>query len=361
MAQRKKAAPAQPAHADRHHDICSPSTLARRAACPGSAAAEAGLPDEPSKYAEEGTRQHELLELLLTFHKNGTKFDDVLKSCSTDREIIAEIELLLEQIGIDWETDTVHTERRVNLAHLGIEEGGVCDIIVVHPDNLIEVWDYKSGRTPVSANNNLQLLAYLAGACLDLGGEPLRVGIIQRGIGATSCNVSAEELAEAEQRIASIVDAAMQPDAPRVAGDHCRYCKASGNCYAINNTRAELERIEPATIDETLAALDDAALADFASKLSAVTAWCERARQALDAQILAGREVSGYRVVSGRKTQKWRDGAQEDIIALCGEHQVDPLVLASPAQIIKQLPKSAQEQISQYIEVSIGEPYVKKG
>lgn len=42
------------------HDLNGPSRLYMRAACPGSANAERGLPEETSEAAAEGTRLHEI-------------------------------------------------------------------------------------------------------------------------------------------------------------------------------------------------------------------------------------------------------------------------------------------------------------
>ena len=42
------------------HSVLSPSGAHRWMRCPGSIAAESGMPDTSSKYAAEGTAAHEL-------------------------------------------------------------------------------------------------------------------------------------------------------------------------------------------------------------------------------------------------------------------------------------------------------------
>lgn len=346
-------------HTDRVHDLYSPSALSRRIACPGSARLEDGLPQTTSKSAEEGTRQHEILQNYVESMTGKATLDAAI----TDRETLAEIVALVNQIDIDWQEDRVLTETRVDLSHLGIERGGICDLIILRADGTVEAWDYKSGRYPVSPVNNTQLLAYLSGAvrlpdARNDGG--MRVGIIQRNIGASFVDVTADELDEAEDTIIRAIELCKHPAAPLAAGDHCKFCRARGTCPQVNATTTALLETAPETLAAVIDAMPDAALVDWETKLSAVEAWCKFARETFNDAILAGRAVPGFRIGSGPSRRSWADGAEHAVADICGEHQVDPMVLASPAQIEKMLPKDARAALAAYIVKTDGSPCVKK-
>jgi hypothetical protein len=96
------------------------------------------------------------------------------------------------------------------------------------------VVDFKSGRGQYEdAPNNLQLRAN--GVLLWIHHkrkiEPVHVGLIQPLAGKpTIATYSARDLELAEKQLWQILDAADAPDAPLVAGAHCKYCPAKIKC-----------------------------------------------------------------------------------------------------------------------------------
>jgi hypothetical protein len=349
------------------HDLNSPSRLAQRRSCPGSANAERGLKDVPNKYAEEGTRQHELFKAYLDAVTQG---NPTPKVTAKDADILGEIITMVERIGI-YDGDVVLTEQHVDLSHLGITDGGTIDLIIIRASGEIIVADLKTGRSIVDVNGNWQLLAYLSGVVTaqrhvrEIG--KLTVAILQPCAGVSMCEVSADELAIAEDDIRDTIEATKSPVAQRIAGTHCKWCLARGTCKATEEASAEIERIDPAalSIDDTLRAMTDQQAALFFARVAAVEARLDLITTARNRLILAGElTVDGCRVMNGKRTYGWTPDAEGTLVEVATAAGVEPeqfFTMVSVAQAKKLLPKYAHAQLAAVVTEKISDPYVMKG
>ncbi len=219
------------------HALNSPSTLHRRLACPGSANAEKDLPDTTSKYAEEGTKAHEIAAALLlgqTAEIDAEPAEDLLSSV---QQYVDTVQATVASLG-----GHLIVEQQVDYslyAPAGMDAHGTLDSAVISNDVLV-ICDYKHGRgVPVFATDNPQLRAYALGVHslygLAYDYERVRLEIHQPRIG----NHSTEELSVAElerwghEVLRPGLEATLDPDAVRVAGDHCTFCKARGSCQRL--------------------------------------------------------------------------------------------------------------------------------
>lgn len=270
MAAPKKTIPIVPVDVDAPaHAVLSPSASERWIACPGSISACDGIPEKPSnKFAAEGTAAHSLLEVCLTLDQEPDEFVglEVEPGWKVTEEMAAAV-----GVALDWVRDTMkaipslrlHAESRVKPGPLiGLNDGeceGTADIIL-EDGRLCIVADFKYGAgVYVEVNDNPQIKLYCAGA-RERNGKPFfkyRAVIIQpRNYANNGRMVREAHLTETDlvhwlqKTVKPSAHAALKPDAPRKAGDHCRWCRANGNCrtfarFAANAAATEFSPVDP--------------------------------------------------------------------------------------------------------------------
>ena len=239
--------------------LTSSSNLRQRELCPGSAAAEEGIPNQDNVYSSEGTLMHEhdanpekdrsgLTEEQQNTLKLARQLDDEIFSA-----IISEMEIDQNEPFVEG-----HEEERWFRKGFKSLFVGHNDYHIFYPNlGLVIVIDKKFGRTPVTgAESNRQLMSYavMAGEAVDakhviVAVNQPRVAFDER---VTVAHYDREALKAAKELIISIYDNAHnadgspRQDAPRVAGEEqCRWCKAKLSCDAY---RAKYEiLVEPAS------------------------------------------------------------------------------------------------------------------
>lgn len=205
--------------------LTSASNAHRREACPGSARMEDGLPDIKTKESEQGDRLHDFSahpeyerQLLSPEEQDLLRTADQLEAQAFDA------------IGLLGEYEET---REVELGDELI--GGHPDLLrIYHHSKISVITDRKFGWAPVDrAEVNLQLRVYAV-----LAPTPdVYVGILQpratRENRVTVARYNIDSKAAARKQIAAIMEACEDPDAPLVAGEHCRYCRARMICPAL--------------------------------------------------------------------------------------------------------------------------------
>ena len=327
----------------RAHDACSPSSLARRLACPGSMAAEEGLPDLPSKYSEEGDIAHELLEALVGQGHRPKGYLDYPGMYTSVK------------VAVDWVNKHIedgyklYCEVRVYPSSwLGRDDTkGYADIVLVKGDHAI-VADYKHGvGTVVDPIGNTQLLALAAGVVVDptihqpgSGTSSVSLVIIQpraiRTESIRSWDLSMEELRE-ECDVIKAGLAAMVPWATS-AGPQCKHCKARMGCPArtgaYNNLEVEANEMRSSG-EEPSAEL----LAGILDRAPFTRAFLDDMAQLASARISQGVAVPGYKLIKGVGRRKW--GLEDEELMKKFKSmkltldECAPRKLGSPAQIEK--------------------------
>ena len=237
------------------HWLRGGSVANRIVACPGYPNLAAQYPPDPAgEPAIEGTHDHTLLETAI---KHGVwEASEYLGQRLTDHAgdfVVDRLRADRVQMALDYVADrlrelpaetAVLSEAFLNAGRpYGVPDwGGSADLCFVYPGGW-EVVEYKGGFALVEPTS-AQLQTYAIGLVnqhTGLIGAPGRKTILQprRFAQARYVDVTYREF---ERETASLVHAmrmSMHPDAPRIPGDHCRYCRGarSGRCPEWNAQR----------------------------------------------------------------------------------------------------------------------------
>ena len=181
--QRKEKRTGKPASS---HTVASPSALHRLMRCPGSAVLCKSVPEQSSKYAEEGTLFHSVMEYILK-SKLGEQVTNkwVRMYIETYSTIVLEKEAVDEMVdcvqgAIEWfNLNFVNANRIIAETRLPMyysdRDYGTADVIVLFDDRLVIVdWKYGKG-VDVSPNNNPQLISYAVSALKYLSSQGIDI------------------------------------------------------------------------------------------------------------------------------------------------------------------------------------------
>jgi hypothetical protein len=128
------------------------------------------------------------------------------------------------------------------------------------------------------------------------------------------------------------------PDAPLVAGDHCRFCPAAATC-------PELERKQHALLAAEFAGVPALTPAQLGTALVAIPQVKERIKAIEEyayQQALNGVEIPGFKLVDKRPVRKWK--SEGEVAMWAQSLAIDPYApreLMSPAQLEKKLAETA--------------------
>lgn len=354
--------------------------------CSGAPALWDKAPDTTSKYAEAGTNQHSINEVLGRtgkFPRLAMEIDDEAKRCAEHYVSTVNSFASHPATTIKWET-------QVSLAPLGLEDmWGTCDTEIYAPQYL-HIIDYKHGagvyvNVDEDGNPNSQLMYYLLGAVLSRVPSGVRVrdylqseleemyiSIVQPRTSelwplsisddaVRTRRVTAEELLTFAEELKAAVQRVRDQPHSYTMGDHCRFCKAKDLCpaqmqavteYAKNafdsitsgDARKSLETLTPEQLSEVL---DKATKAeDFIAAL----------RKYVTALISTGVSIPGYGLVPTRPTRKWVDEQKAWAYAMKQGISLDDIMekkMISPAKFEKLIrDKAIMEDLT--ISVSSG-------
>lgn len=312
------------------HSVLSPSSSHRWLICPGSVEANRGKKHTDNFYSVEGTTAHGLLEVCL---RVGIDPFDLVGKLLEDGHMPVD-EAMADGVGhaIDYVTAYLANNPKARVlpeyeVHYGRQIGitaeedpedllafGTSDLIIDNYPKEVVAVDYKHGvGIPVSIKNNSQLLMYLLGMRQERGRyQRYRKVVIQPRIPRRK-PVQEDVLRDAEltgwvnRTVIPVVPVALSKNAPRVAGEHCRYCAADGNC------RAQMEMVQKAAASEFKKALKDpksltpaeiAALLDVFKTLSSVA---ELVKKRAIAAVHAGVKIPGWQKGWTASRRIWRD------------------------------------------------------
>lgn len=349
-------------HSSRAHALLSASSAHRWLNCPSSAVAAQNYKDEGSPFAAEGTIAHEVAELTArgaTLAPFGDVTDEMVRHAEEYRDYVNELKLLDDAV--------VLLEQRVDFSPWVPHGFGTCDCILIQGSTLTII-DYKYGKgVQVDAKDNPQMKLYALGALNDFGlaydVDTIEMHIFQPRIGniSTDC-LTADELTKwAEKTVKPIAAKAAQGKGGYKAGDWCKFCPHAGKCRALTKTCTEY--VETHGMRVSVPVLAPHEVAEVLTMGPLVSLWLKRVRtQALN-DMLAGKEVPGYKVVEGKQgNRKWTDELQVlQALTEAGHSREDvtETKLLSPAGMDKAIGKAAVAGLlSEYISRAPGEPTI---
>jgi hypothetical protein len=345
------------------HARVAPSKLTQRLACIGSLAMEEGMQDTSSEAADEGTAAHFLAATCLNSNQDPAAWvkgwigvtpegrayfragnvDVKDRYFEVDPEMVAAVRKYVQFVEHAAKGGDLYVEQPLPIDHLTGEDGatGTGDAIILAP-RILKVVDLKYGAgNEVFALDNDQLLSYGSGALRKFGMlddfEELHLTIHQPRIKSEPDTwvLTVAQLREWEAKVQAITPSIWLAYEHRAnwinekreaalsyltVGDHCRYCLAKAKpCPKYDAFVLEaigVEDFADVRHDEVSAIPEEPT--ELAAKMAAcslIEVWIKAVRAKVEAELFAGKEVPGYKVVRGKQGNRaWKDAAAAEVM-----------------------------------------------
>lgn len=346
--------------ANEAHAVLSPSSAVRWMTCPGSVVLEADEPNEDNEYSKEGTLAHALAAHCL-LHKVDAHQVPFFTHNGKDETITQEMAgFVQEYIDYVWghaAGQHLLVEQRLELEWLTGEKDayGTADKVVLFlgdDTDILDLDDFKYGFREVEVHKNPQLLIYALAALrqFEMMGnfKKVRVGIHQPRIeNVDKETVMVSDLKKFEKDVRAAVkqvgaakksnslDGFLHPSEKA-----CQWCKAKGKCPALAGVVVEITGADFNDVSQTelIAPVD---LGVAMSKIDLIEAWAKGVRGKVEAELLSGRPVTGYKLVEGKKgNRQWidEDDAEKKMRALkLRDEEIFSLNILTPSKLEKKL------------------------
>lgn len=310
------------------HSLISPSNFERRMLCPGSLNAEKDLPEQTSKYAEEGTMLHERTTLYIDSLYKKTEKNSLWNNNLTKDQIEA-----VEHAGDYFNKlkdveDTVVLyeahEKKYSLSFIYHDMKGTVDSVLMlgnikTNDITLHVIDYKFGKgVAVDAFENYQLLMYTMGALEDVeinskitGKLHINLHIVQPYIRNSNWELTdIEQLKflgyKAREKYIEIANDCYKPDAPRIASKKaCQFCRAKSTCPA-------LAKFVPDTKTK-LGELSDEQIASIYDNKDLINMYLKSVEEHIKSKLEQG-SFMNYTLKPKLSNRKWNDDAYDYLV-----------------------------------------------
>jgi hypothetical protein len=343
------------------HAKLGASNAHRWLACPGSVAAEDGLPNTSSPFAEEGTVAHELADLALRVGSGA--LDNF-----ADQEMVDFVRVYVEYVNnLAAGAESVDIEARVTYDDWVPGGFGTADAIVVR-GNTLHICDLKYGMgVRVDAEENPQGMLYALGAWLmtelvyDI--ERVQIHIIQPRLDHISqWEISVPDLLRWAEWVKQRAEETLDADARRVPGEkQCRFCRAKASCGALQKMTQDIILADFDDLDHMPKAntLTDDQMRRALEGKSLIEAWLGAIESLVRERLGNGVDFPGYKLVEGKSNRQWSDdwAAAVRLADLIGNDKAYvPPKLISPTQAEKVLGKKRTAEIADLITKPSGAP-----
>lgn len=319
------------------HALLSASSAHRWLNCPGSARLAEQFPNRTSPYAEAGRVAHAIAELKARKYflepMSARTYNAQLKKLrdsphfdkSMDENTDTYLEVLKETALSFEKAPFVALETRVDFSDSVPEGFGTADCIMIGSGTIVII-DYKNGAgVPVEAEDNSQMKLYALGALqvyAPIYGDTIQravLKIVQPNAGGTKTwetTVQALKL-WAFNTVKPIARIAYDGKGGFSAGDWCGFCPAKAQCSARARQMLEMEPMVGAKPQRSSAPegpeknapalLSDAEVGSILRRALTLSAWVEDLKEYALSAALAGREITGFKVVEGRGSREWNN------------------------------------------------------
>ena len=298
------------------HSVLGASAADRWMNCTPSAQLTAGMEDETTTFAAEGTAAHALCEwkvrktLKMRAGRRPTSdyWTDEMEEFTDDyRDFIMD---LVGQAKLTCKDPVTLIEQHLDFSCYVPDGFGTGDFLLV-ADKKLNVVDFKYGRgVAVYADHNPQMMLYALGAlnlfdCLyDI--ENVTMTIFQPRLSSISTwTIPAEELYKwAEEVLKPKAELAAKGEGEFISGSWCRFCKARNTCRARAESFLELAKME----FQPPALLSDEEVAEVMEKADELSKWASDVMAYAQAEAIEnGKHWNGYKLVEGRSTRRFTD------------------------------------------------------
>lgn len=296
------------------HAKYSPSGAKTWFACPGAIPliTKLNLKDSGSSiYADRGTAMHGVMEMCLTENKKPSEFVGWKMEPSPGVFVTIDTDMakLVKQAtdyvnGLD--PDVMFCEEKVEvLPDYGVF--GTVDVIAVCGDTL-EIVDLKTGRGPVEAFRNLQLMIYMIGAYREFGKDlslrKFKVTIVQPVVYDEPQSYEfdlTELLAFEEETIAAVKRSHEEPHTFVPTEEGCRWCRARHVCPAQRRLMDDVAAVD----FKDVADLPKDDLAEVYAKVEEVKRTIKAIEEETLRRLVAGTPVKGFRLAPSSTQRSW--------------------------------------------------------
>ena len=371
---------------ERKHALLSASSAKKWLNCTPSARLEDALPDEQSEYAAEGTLAHSMCELKLAKQftdKNmpdktyKSRLNKLMKDPLYSKEMDGFTDAYADYItGIAYNfpsTPYVAVEKRVDYSPWAPEGFGTCDCILIHGTGM-HVCDFKYGKgKAVSSRENPQLMLYALGAWnafrMIYPIKTVALHIIQPRIDNTSSwETGVDELLRwGDETVKPQALKAFRGEGECVQGKWCDdcFCRLSATCRARAEENMALmkdARNAAGTGDSLMKLppqLGNGEVGALLKRAQFLKAWVSKLEAYAQGEILAGRDVPGWKLVEGRNNRTIQniDAAFEELCAAgypeAVLYKMQPVALGD---LEKLLEKDHKKILEKYIVKPPGKP-----
>lgn len=342
------------------HALHSPSSADKWMLCAGAVAMEQayGVPDEGNENAAQGTAAHFLaanclesgadpldaVNAVIWVHKSDAWFDDTRPSVPpaarrfvVDAEMANHVATYVAYVRASVDKGGVLlVEQRLPISQITGEEGaaGTSDAVIIN-GGWLEVHDLKYGYREVTAPNNRQLQIYALAALDEFAeagpfvGVKLLIHQPRVSINPSIWEASIEQLEAFREQVkeAALYSRTVLLDVPpeqyddhlTPGEDQCQWCRAKTSCrklerFVSDTIGADFDDLE--ALRELVQAPRVFTPATLGQKMAAIPLiemWAGAVRAQVEADLFAGKQVDGYKVVEGKRgNRKWID---EDLAA----------------------------------------------
>jgi len=299
------------------------------------------MPPKPSsKYADEGSLLHEVMEQVLRLDiPPDALLGKVYQTATLTEELIDAKVLPALKLFDELALDEYDVEVTVSFGEVLPGVFGSADVVGRRGKTAV-IADHKFGDgVMVEAEENEQGLFYAAAAmhtpdarwAFD-GAEDVEIVIIQPP-NMRRWKTSLKRVLQFEQELISAVKLSSRADAPLALGDHCKWCAAKPICPLMNG---EVDR----ALRTKLKNIDAAALADALDRIDTLKEWIKGVEDLAAFMLNEGVSVPRYKMVPMRATRKWADekNAVAELLGLgLKSTEVIEAKIISPSQAEKKL------------------------